>query len=171
MQSAASAKSLITQLSSLVNHLEKIASGSFSELDIEMMAAVNNVLKECIIAQKKIKMQKANQDMLAISENYICDADHQRLKAFLDNMKPSMNVLQQRVARLIGEMRADGNISAAAVKQNVLYVFDMLKNKISSDCQEEVEIQDMSLQSAEAIWEVVRRLIIQEGSNSTLNSL
>jgi len=164
MQDSTSARSLITQLSSLVNHLEKMASGRFEDRDIEMMAAVNNVLKDCILTQKKIKLQKANQNMMAAAENYISDADHQRLKAFLDNMKPSMNVLQQRVARLIGDMRADGTISAAAVKENVQYVFETLKSKLGCDSQEAAEIQDMSLQSIEAIWEVVRRLILQEGS-------
>jgi hypothetical protein len=166
MQDSTSARSLIVQLSSLVNHLEKMASGSVEDKDIELMAAVNNVLKDCILGQKRIKLQKANQNMLAEAENYISDADHQRLKAFLDNMKPSMNVLQQRVARLIGDMRADGTISAANVKSNVLYIFETLKNKLGNDAQEVAEIQVMSLQSVEAIWEVVRRLIIQEGSKA-----
>jgi len=164
MQDSTSARSLIAQLASLVNHLEKMAGDSFEDKDTEMIAAVNNVLKECILTQKKIKLQKANRNMLSGAENYISDGDHQRLKAFLDNLKPSMNVMQQRVARLIGKMKPDGTISAASVKDNVLNVFETLKNKIGSDSPETAEIQDMSLQSAEAIWEVVRRLIIQEGT-------
>jgi len=164
MQDSNSAKSLIVQLSSLVHHLEKIAGGSVEVRDIETIVAVNNVLKECILAQKRIKLHKANQDMLAGAESCISDADHQRLAAYLNNIKPSLSVSQQRVARLIGHMGADGTISAAAVKDNVFDVFETLKNKLAENSQEVAEIQDLTLQSAEAICEVIRRLIIQESS-------
>lgn len=164
MQDSTSARSLITQLASLVNHLEKISSGPFEEKDIELLGAVNDILRECILSQKRIKLQKANQNMLGEVESYISDSEHQRLKAVLDNLKPNINVLQHRVARLIGDMNPDGTISASAVKNNILYIFDTLKNKIGNDAQEVAEIQVMSLQSVEAVCEVVRRLIIQESS-------
>src|SRR3989339_1025423 len=128
MQDSTSAQSLIVQLSSLVSHLEKIANGSATIMDLELMAAVNGVLKDCILLQKNMKFKKVKQTMLEESENYISETDFQRLKAYLDNIHPSLNVSQDRVSRLIGEMNSEGNISAASVKENIFDVFETQKN-------------------------------------------
>ena len=152
----------MVQLSSLANYIEKIAAGAFAVRDLELMAAVNGVLKDCVIIQKNIKLEKIKHGMLAGAESHISDQDFQRLKAFVDNIHPSINVSQQRVSRLIGQMSPDGKIDASAVKENILAVFETLKNRLDGSEQESAELQDLTLQSAEAVCEVVRRLIYQE---------
>jgi len=167
MQDSSSARSLVVQLSSLVNYIERIANGTVSVRDLEFMAAVNGVLKDCILIQKNMKLGKVKQSMLAGVENYISDADFRRLAAFLDNLRPGIYVSQQRVARLIGEMNAEGKLDAASVKENIFAVFETLRNRLDGGDQSAAELQDLTLQSAEAICEVVRRLIDQE--NTRLN--
>ena len=165
MKDSTSAQSLIVQLSSLASHLEKISNGSAGIRDIELMSAVNGVLKDCILLQKNMKLKKVKQEMSAGSEVHISDTDHQKLQAYLENIQPSINVDQQRVSRVIGQMSSEGNISAAAVKENIFETFETQKNKLGGNDQEEcLELQDLTLISAEAIYEVVRRLIIQESS-------
>ncbi len=162
MQESTSAKSLIVQLSSLVNYIEKIVTGGASINDLEQMSAVNGVLKDCVLLQKSIKLKKVKQNTLAEAENYITDQDFQRFKAVLDNLHPGINVSQQRVSRLIGQMSPDGRIDPAAVKENIFAVFETLKKRLDDAGQETAELQDLTLQSAEATCEVVRRLISQE---------
>ena len=45
MQDSSSAKSLVVQLSSLVNYIGKIAGGGATLNDLEQMSAVNDVLQ------------------------------------------------------------------------------------------------------------------------------
>lgn len=162
MQDSSSAKSLVVQLSSLVNFIEKVAGGTATLKDLELMAAVNGVLKDCVLVQKNIKLKKVKQSTLAGAESYISDADFQRLSSYFENLRPSINVSQQRVSRLIGQMSPDGKIAPVALKENIFAVFETLKNKLGENPQEIAELQDMTLQSAEAVCEVVRRLIAQE---------
>ena len=162
MQESSSAKSLIVQLSSLVNYIEKVAAGEAGINDLEQMSAVNGVLKDCVLIQKNIKLKKVKHNMLAEAESYISDQDFQRLGALLENLRPSMNVSQQRVSRLIGQMSPDGKIDPAAVKENIFAVFETLKQRLGDMGQDAAELQGLTLQSAEAICEVVRRLITQE---------
>jgi hypothetical protein len=162
MQESSSAKSLIVQLSSLINYLDKVSSGGASFQDLELMSAVNGVLKDCVLLQKNIKLKKAKQKILAETESYISDQDFQRLSAIIEGLKPSINVSQQRVSRLIGQMSPDGKIDPAAVKENVLAVFETLKKRLDDSGEDAAELQDLTLQSAEAACEVVRRLVSQE---------
>jgi len=169
MQESSSAKSLIVQLSSLVNYIDKVAKGSESQLDLELMEAVSGVLKDCVLLQKNMKLGKIKHDALAGMESYISEPDFQRLKAFLDNLRPGINVSQQRVLRLIGQMSPEGKIDAASVRENIFAVFETLKNKLDAGGQDSPELQDLTLQSAEAVCEVVRRLILQEEEGARLN--
>ena len=162
MQESSSARSLVVQLSSLVNYIDKIAGGSATIDDLEFMAAVNGVLKDCVLLQKNIKLKKVKHDMLAGAESYVSDADFRRLTLFFDNLRPSISVSQQRVSRLIGQMSPDGKIDAVSVKENIFAIFETLKNRLDGAGQDAEELQDLTLQSAEAICEVVRRLIEQE---------
>lgn len=166
MQESTSAQSLIVQLSSLTTHLEKVAGGYAALRDLELMAAVNGVLKDCIILQKNMKFKKVKQSMLEGAESYISESDFQKLKNFLESLQPSISVSQSRVSRLIGQMSPDGKISAESVKENILDVFETQKNKLEAGApgSEPLELQDLTLQSAEAICEVIRRLIAQENS-------
>lgn len=162
MQDSTSAKSLVVQLSSLVNYIGKIAGGSATINDLEQMSAVNNVLKDCVLIQKNLKLNKIKQSTLEGVESYISDADFQRLSAYLDNLRPSINVAQQRVARLIGAVDKEGNIDAKSLQENVFAIFETLKNRLDESGPDATELQDLTLQSAEATCEVVRRLIAQE---------
>ena len=164
MQEISSAKSLIVQLSSLVNYIEKVAAGGAGINDLEQMAAVNGVLKDCVLLQKNIKLKKVKQNTLAESESYISDQDFQKLQAVLENMRPSLNVSQQRVSRLIGQMGPDGKIDPKSVKENIFAVFETLKKRLDDTGPDTPELQNLTLQSAEAVCEVVRRLISQESA-------
>jgi hypothetical protein len=164
MQNSSSAKSLVVQLSSLVNYVDKIASGSATIDDIEMMSAVNNVLRDCVILQKNIKLKKIKQDILAGVESCVSNTDFQKLGAYLENIHPSINVSQERISRLIGQMNKEGKIHAESVKENIFAVFETLKKRLEEDAHEKSDLQDMTLQSAEAICEVIRRLLIQESA-------
>ena len=162
MQDSSSAKSLVVQLSSLVNYAGKIAGGNATINDLEQMSAVNSVLKDCLLLQKNLKLNKIKQNTLEGAESYISDADFQRLAAYLDNLRPSINVAQQRVSRLIGLVDKEGKIDAKSLQENIFAVFETQKNRLDESGQDSTELQDMTLQSAEAICEVVRRLIGQE---------
>jgi hypothetical protein len=162
MQDSTSAKSLIVQLSSLVNYIGKIAGGSATINDLEQMSVVNGVLKDCVIIQKNLKLKKIKQSTLEGMESYISDVDFQRLAAYLDNLTPSVNVAQQRVSRLIGAVDREGKIDAKSLQENVFAVFETLKNRLNESGPDATELQDLTLQSAEATCEVIRRFIAQE---------
>ena len=50
-------------------------------------------------------------------------------------------------------------MSPARSQENVFAVFETLKTDIGESSQDATELQDLTLQSAEAICEVIRRLI------------
>ncbi|MBN1824524.1 MAG: hypothetical protein JW803_09425 [Endomicrobiales bacterium] len=162
MHEDSSVKALVVQLSSLVTYLEKISTGKYTAKDLEMLDSVNGVLKDCIVLQKGAKLEKLKKDTLFAAEKYLSGVDYNKLEIFLNGIRPSFVVSQQRVSRAMGQMAKDGGIDPVSVKDNIFAIFETTQNKLSDDGSNEAQIQDLTLISAEAVCEVVRRVVAQE---------
>lgn len=164
MQSAGSLKFVANQLSSIMALLKKLAAGaSLNDVEWLSLSTLHKLIVEWIILQKSIKLEYAKPDILGRLEPFISEGDYYKIGRSLETLKPCFHINEQRLNRIIGQRDASGKMNLTNISENLNVIFDIIKSKADAqtDTERDPVIEDHTLNTIEAICEVVNRVLKQ----------
>jgi len=163
MDKAWSARLIITQLATIQDYLDRIIKGTFREEHIERLQASNNILRDSVLLQKSIALEALKPEIMGKISDMASDFDCMKLSLAIENIKPALKIEPSRVARITGPLLKDNRIDPATIKTNVGILFESLYSRYNTavDEQKIEALQESTIHTLEALYEVIRCLIIQ----------
>jgi hypothetical protein len=170
MDKAWSARLIVTQLATILDYLDRIIQGSFRQEHAERLEAANTILRDSILLQKSITLESLKPEIMGRINEMASDSDCMKLSLAMENIKPALKIEHSRIARITGPLLAGNRLNTEAIRSNVNVLFEALSSRYNStiDPQKIESLQESSLFTLEALYEVIRTLIIQ--ASSEINS-
>jgi hypothetical protein len=163
MDKAWSARLIVTQLASILDYLDRIIDGSFREEHLERLQAANTILRDSILLQKSITLESLKPEIMGRVNELASDSDCMKLSLAIENIKPALKIEPTRIARITGPLLPGNKLDPVTIKDNVKTLFEALHSRYDStvDPQKIESLQESSLYTLEAVYEVIRVLVIQ----------
>jgi hypothetical protein len=163
MEKAWSARLIVTQLTSIVDYLDRMCQGNFRFEHIERLQASNDILKDCILLQKGIALENLKPGMMSQVCELVSDGDCMKLSLVMENIRPTIKIEETRVNRITGPLLPGNKIDPAVVAANIKVLFESLQIRYRTATDENVMelLQPSTLNTIEAFYEIIHRLIIQ----------